>query len=230
MMSSPDIIGDALKSFHYHKDSTPLIVNTNYGDAEEMLPQSLYREKDAIPDYEWVMVDQARGKTLDIGAGCGSHSLLLQEKVLEVVAVEISSGAAEIARLRGVINIKNEDFKNYQHEKFDTITMVMNGIGVVGSLKGFTDSLQKFKTMLNPGGQLLFDTTDISYLGRKTTSSEYFGEVSFQFEYKGSKGAWFNWLYLDITTLRSVCNSHGWKMQIIYQDEEDHFVMKLQPV
>jgi hypothetical protein len=174
------------------------------------------------------MIDQARGKTMDLGAGCGSHSLLLQEKDLDVVAIEISPGAAEIAGRRGVYNIINEDFRNYHQDKFDTITMVMNGIGIVGSLNGLTTSLKKFKTMLNPGGQLLFDTTDISYLDRKTTLGEYFGEVSFQFEYKGIKGEWFNWLYLDIATLKSICKSSGWKMQIIYQDEEDHFVVKLQ--
>jgi hypothetical protein len=40
----------------------------------------------------------------------------------------------------------------------------MNGIGLTGTLAGFIDFLHQAKSLINPHGQLLFDTSDISYL------------------------------------------------------------------
>lgn len=223
----PDILGEALKAYHFQNDSTPLIVNNDYGDPETMPIESLYRKSDKIPDYEWVMVDLAFGKTLDIGSGCGSHTLLLQEKGLEVQGVEMSSGACEVAIERGVYSIINDDFRNLPEEKFDTLSLVMNGIGIVGSVQGLQESLTKFKKMLNPNGQVVFDTTDISYLKKKQKDNSYFGEVKFQFEYRNFKGDWFSWVYFDTKKLKEICNSMGWNMQVVFHEDDEHYVGRL---
>lgn len=227
-MKDRDVMGTALQACHFDGDRTPLAVNTSYGNPEEMTMDIFFRDKDNLPDFEWIMLDLAKGKTLDVGAGCGSHSLLLQEKNLEVIALEISEGACRVASDRGVEQIERNDYKLTSLKGFDTITMVMNGIGLVGNLTGFEKALNKFESMLNINGQILFDTTNIDYIYEgKIPVDKYYGEVSFQFEYKDVKGEWFDWLYLDIETIKRIGSANGWISQIVYDDREGHFVVKM---
>ena len=46
----------------------------------------------------------AKGSILDVGCGAGSHSLYLQEKGLKVKAIDISKGAIDVAKQRGIIH------------------------------------------------------------------------------------------------------------------------------
>ena len=68
-----------------------------------------------MPKLEKKALQMAKGKVLDAGCGAGSHSLYLQnERNLEVTAIDISPGAIEACKLRGVkdarvINIMEMD-------------------------------------------------------------------------------------------------------------------------
>jgi len=224
-MKKLDVVGTALLARQFEGDNTPLIVNTSYGDIEEMTMDVFFRDEKTAPDFEWVMVDLAKGKTLDVGAGCGSHSLLLQSRNIDVTALEISEGACRVAKERGVQKTECKDYKLSSLRDFDTLTLVMNGIGVVGDVKGLGLALEKFESMLRINGQILFDTTDIAYLyDNHFPADKYYGEVSFQYEYKGAKGDWFNWLYLDLDTLKKIGRSKNWHVQVAYHDEDGHYV------
>src|SRR3546814_15931844 len=97
---------------------------------------------------------------MDVGAGAGSHSLYLQKQGMDVSALELSSKACEIMLTRGVRKVINENIFDYRQEKFDTLLFLMNGIGLVENISGFEKLLDHAKTILNPGGQLLFDSSD----------------------------------------------------------------------
>ena len=54
-----------------------------------------------MPKIEQKALELAKGKVLDVGCGSGSHSLYLQNtKQLEVLGVDISRGATQVAALR----------------------------------------------------------------------------------------------------------------------------------
>ncbi len=59
------------------------------------VPVSLFfREPDAFPPLERTALDLCRGRVLDIGAGAGCHALALQERGLDVVAIDFLSHCA----------------------------------------------------------------------------------------------------------------------------------------
>lgn len=225
-----DIFGEALTDYYNHTLNARLWLHNNYGQVEEMPVDVFFRSTDEMPDLELLALGMCRGKILDIGAGVGSHALILQEKGLNVTALEISEAACKIMKQRGVKKVINAGILNFGGEKFDTLLLLMNGIGLTRSLKGLEDFLDHAKSLLQPGGQLLFDSSDIAYLyfGRDIPKDKYYGEIAYQYEYKGNKGDWFNWLYIDRELLAELAGNRGWRMELLYEDEMDQFLVKLQ--
>ena len=181
-----------------------------------------------MPDLEWCALDHCRGRVLDIGAGAGSHALVMQQRSMDVTALEISPLAAQVMRQRGVNNVAVDDIFIYAGQKYDTLLLLMNGIGLAGTIDNLKILLRHLKTLLNPGGQLLFDSSDIAYLYEgKLPADRYYGEIPYQYEYQKQKTHWFNWLYVDEQTLTEIAAAEGWDMEVLYEDEFGQYLVRL---
>ncbi len=224
-----DVFGQALTDQFKSGKADTLHLYTSLGDLEEMPLDLFFRSEEDMPELETYALELCKGKILDIGAGVGSHALALQQKGFDVTANDISESACRIMQERGLKNILCGDITSLELEKYDTLLMLMNGIGVFGKLKGFLNFLERAKGLIHEGGQILFDSSDISYAYEDTVmpSANYFGEVSYQYEYKGNKGVWFDWLFIDQATLISTAYQAGWTCEILYVDENDQYLARL---
>lgn len=227
-MKGIDIYGQALEDYAENAVQT-LQMNTSYGTTEEMPVWYLFREYDDLPEMEKMALAICDGKILDVGAGTGVHSLLLEKMDKEVLAIDTSIKAVNVMSESGVKNSRWIDFFDLEAERFDTLLMLMNGIGFIGKLSRFEAFLSKAEELLLPGGQIIFDSSDISYLyeGQAKPKDKYFGEVSFQFEYNGQKGDWFDWVYIDKNKLTDLADKAGWFVYFLHQDENDQYLARL---
>ncbi|MBL6447868.1 SAM-dependent methyltransferase [Fulvivirga sp. 29W222] len=223
-----DVYGQALSDYFNNGLSSPLILNNDYGDPEEMPVEVFFRGENDLTDLEQFALHLCRGKTLDVGAGVGVHSLILQPE-LDVTAIELSSVACDIMLKRGVKKVISQSIFEWQtNEKYDTLLLLMNGTGISGLKNNFKFFLGKLKGLLSDNGQIIIDSSDISYLYDKgMTADKYFGEVSYQYKYKDKHGQWFPWLYLDQTTLIQIAMESGFDVQIVYQGEDDDYLAVL---
>ena len=224
-----DIYGQALQDFYAQQPEEKLWLHNNYGEPEEMPVEVFFREEAEMPEAELMALQLCRGKVLDIGAGAGSHALVLQQRGFEVTALEVSPGAAAVMQKRGVKKVVQQDIYQYKTEKFDTLLLLMNGIGLTQNLTELDRFLQHAKQLLLPGGQLIFDSSDISYLYEDLPKpkTNYYGEIRYQYEYKNQRGDWFNWLYIDPKTLQKQAKKQGWNCAIVYEDEMDLYLTTL---
>lgn len=233
MTSFRDVYGESLIDFHQDGElKKPLLLHSTYGDIEEMPVEVFFRTEEDFPELEFIALSLCDGKVLDVGAGVGSHALYLQNKNFDVTALEISTAACNIMQERGAQKIIQEDFFHVKNQKFDTLLFLMNGIGLAKSLDGFRHLLSHAKTLLTDKGQLIFDSSDISYLYeeyRIKRPTYYFGEIGYQYEYKGVKGEPFNWLYLDQETLIKIAHEEKWVVQVLYEDENDQYLVRMEP-
>ncbi|MDB5014440.1 MAG: SAM-dependent methyltransferase, partial [Daejeonella sp.] len=226
---SMDIFGLALQDFFQHKSPNTLWIHNKYGEKEEMPVDVFFRTEAEMPELEKLALNLCKGKVLDIGAGVGSHALVLQQDGIDVTALELSANACQIMKEKGVRKVLNEDIFTYKSEKFDTLLLLMNGIGLSKTLLGVVDFLKVASDLLAPNGQLIFDSSDISYLyeDSKMPEDRYYGEISYQYEYKSQKSTWFKWLYIDQNLITQIANEQGWNCTILYEDEFDQYLAKL---
>lgn len=222
-----DAPGQALSDYFLHGKADPLLLHTSYGTVEEMPVDWFFREEEDFPELERYALTFCRGKVLDIGAGVGSHALHLQDRGLAVTALEMSTLSANVMKRRGVQHVVNRRYQDFPAVQYDTLLLLMNGVGLVGTLTGLKQFLQQAISWLSEDSQLLFDSSDIAYLYDELPIDHYYGEVRYQYEYQGRRGEWFPWLYVDTDTLLSVATERGWYGQIVYQEDTGQYLARL---
>lgn len=211
-----DPMGRAIFDYHTTGKAAKLRVLSSMFYEDEIPVHTLFRKFEEMPIQEKQAIELCRGRVLDAGAGSGCHSALLMERGLEVVAIDISELSVEVMRERGidarVINFFDERFT----EKFDTILLAMNGIGIVGKVERLGEFFRAAKRLLAPGGQILLDSSDIKYVFMDDDGSMeidlaagYYGEVDYKMRYKNITGEPFDWLYIDFETLAMYAEEHG---------------------
>lgn len=224
-----DIFGKVLKDHFLGRQKGKLWLHNSYGLPEDMPVEVFFRSETDLTRLEQMALNLCKGKTLDIGAGVGSHALQLQAKGIDVNTIERSLSACTIMKKRGVKKVINSNVLQYDAEQFDTLLMLMNGIGLTEDIKGLHYFLEYIKKLLLPGGQVIFDSSDISYLFEPSDflSRNYYGEISYQYEYQNVKGKWFKWLFIDYPKLEKIAEEHGWISELIFVDDMDQYLARL---
>ena len=224
-----DVFGEALKDQFTKPPAEILWVHNSYDEPEEMPVDIYFRNEADMPELELKALELCKGKVLDVGAGVGSHALVLQKRGFDVTGMDISAAAVQIMKQRGLKKAMEGNILKYTGAAYDTLLFMMNGIGLTGSLQGLKAFLKEAKKMISPGGQLVFDSSDLLYLYQEIAFPEngYYGEVSFRYEYKSVKGNWFKWVYIDQKTLQSLAAELGWETAIVYEDEHDQYLARL---
>ena len=234
-----DVFGKAISAYYHDKDETPILVHSPDFDDDEILVPYLFRDFEEMPELEQAALEKASGKALDVGCGAGSHALFLQnDKNLEVTAIDISEGALEICKLRGIKDVRNIDYFDLKNEQFDTILLLMNGTGIIEKLENLDRFFQHSKTLLSKNGQILIDSSDLSYLFDPDEDggiwidpdAPYYGELEFRISYKGESSPAFNWLYLDATTLSNLAEENNFSFEILKKGDHYDYLAILKPL
>ncbi|MEX2335961.1 MAG: methyltransferase domain-containing protein [Fulvivirga sp.] len=228
-MPYSDVYGQVLLDYYLDCFEPPLLLHNDYGEPEEMPVAVFFRNEEELSELEQYALQLCHGRVLDIGAGAGVHSLILQDTVERVVAIESSPGACHVMISRGVKEVVNENVFVYQPaEKFDCLLMLMNGTGIAGTISNFRKSLQKLNQLLTKDGWIIIDSSDISYLYNEgIIATHYIGAVTYQYEYKGQRSDWFPWLYLDQEMLKKLSKEAGFEAQIVFEGDQDDYLAVL---
>ncbi len=225
-----DIFGKAVKDYFEGNYSVDIINSTNITEDDILPIPYLFRAFDEMPEMEQTALKLSSRKVLDIGCCAGSHSLYLQEKGLDVTALDISKEAIDICKKRGIKKAINQSIFDFNEKGYDTLLLMMNGAGVCGYLENLPNLLQHLKSILNERGQILVDSSDIIYMYPKEMLAElnyYYGEVDFQLSYKNEQGEAFPWVYIDYDTLEKFALNSGFKCEKIIDGKHYDYLARL---
>lgn len=227
----PDILGFALKEYMESGKDRKIRVYSPMFYSDYVRPSLYFRDPRMMPEIEKKAMDLCQGRVLDAGAGAGSHSLVLQERGLDVTSLDVSLLLCEIMRARGLKEVVCRDFFQYRGEGFDSLLMMMNGIGIAGTLGKVETLVKRLPEWLKKGGRLIFDSSDLSYLSEKKLSPAaldfgmpYIGEMTFRFGYRRFLGPWFNWIYVDYPTMEGIVSRQGFKIAKVCEGNNNHYL------
>ena len=227
-------MGAAILDYQTKGKVGKLSILSSMFDEDEMPVKHLFRNLEEMPMLEQKALSLAKGKVLDVGAGAGCHALALQAQSIAVKAIDISPLSCEAMELRGVMNAECINlFDEHLETGFDTILLLMNGTGIAGKIENLPALFNRLKALLNKGGQILIDSSDIKYIYENEDGSfdinlnaAYYGEVDYQMVYKDVKGDSFDWLYVDFPLLKSIAESCGLHGELIAEGEHYDYLAR----
>lgn len=229
-----DAMGAAIMDYHRNGKADVLRVFSSQFEEDEIPVEDLFREYDVMPELERLALELAEGDILDVGAGSGCHSLALQKMGKHPVAIDISPLSVEVMKERGVnarqINLYDESFA----ERFDTVLMLMNGTGIIGTLDNMPVFFERMRQLLKPDGSVLIDSSDLRYLFEEEDGSlmidladDYYGLLDYQMQYKDVLGEPFDWLYVDFDTLAFYAEENGFTAELLAEGEHYDYLARL---
>jgi SAM-dependent methyltransferase len=167
-------------------------------------------------------VERLRGRVLDIGAGAGRVSLVIAERGLEVVALDVSAGAVEVCRRRGIENVFHgtvDDIRGTQ--LFDSFLVLGNNLGLIGSPRGAERFFAALARLARPGAVLVggcldpYQTDNPDHLGYHELNQargRMPGQVTLRTRYKRLASEWFDLLWMAPYELSQLSESCGWRI------------------
>jgi SAM-dependent methyltransferase len=227
-----DPFGHAIHDYIAGVETPDIIVRSELCEDDIMEVPLLFRSYEEMPEIEKIALSRCKGRVLDVGAGAGCHTIYLNDKGFDVQAIDLSQGAVEYHKLKG-IKSRLINFFDLKNEQYDTLLFLMNGIGVGGRIKNLKNTLQQAYDLTTHDGKVICDSSDLKYLYEDdeggywiNLNAEYYGEYDFQMQYKETVSDWFEWLYVDFDTLKEYAELVGFKVEKLF-DEDNHYLVEL---
>jgi SAM-dependent methyltransferase len=175
-----------------------------------------------------------RGRALDIGAGGGRVALHLQERGHDVVAVDVSPGAIEVCRRRGVRDARVVAIEDVDESlgSFDTIVMYGNNFGLFASRAKAKRLLRRFARLTSERGRIVAETRDVSrgddpahvrYRKRNVARGRLPGQIRIRVRYRDLATPWFDYLMVGSGELRDILEGTGWTLERTI-DSDDTYI------
>ena len=245
--------GRALADYQAGATSATLVLHSNLGEHDELPVEVFFRTPPEFFLFERYALELCRGRVLDAGAGTGIHSLELMRRGLAVTAIDILPEAVRVMRERGVSTVREADMFELSGRTFDTVLMLMNGIGPVETLTGLDRFLDHARGLLAPGGQLLVDSAEAVTIDEDHPTDQsatpvsmtwpnepgerdgpaaqdaYRGEAWIRLEYEGRVAPPFRELYVGADVLQERAVASGWNCDLAFEDESGSYLARLVP-
>ncbi len=230
----PDSLGLAYQDYYNGNKDAVFTLYSKMFEPDDIPVSHFFRTFSKMPPLEKRALKECKGSVLDVGAGSGTHSIVLQ-KTHQITALDISPLSVEIMKKRGIQDVVCQDFFSYTEKKFDTILFLMNGIGLIESITHFPRFFSHLETLLQPDGQVLIDSSDLRYLYEQEDGSfliplqdTYYGEVDYQIAFKNYISKPYSWVYVDFETLSDAASNAGFTCELIAQGKHYDFLVRIQ--
>lgn len=234
-MEDYDLFGMAFQD-HYEGHPEPLYLERDDGYADEQRMRTYFADYDDFMDSEKQGLLHVKGKVLDLGVGAGRVALYLQDKGHEVVGVDLSERALDVARRRGVkklLKMSACDLR-FPEASFDSAIACGNNFGICGNMSAVGGMMRALHRILRPGGIFLAcsvqptrtkNPAHTRYQRKNRAKGLPPGQVRLREKYKGMVGPWWSLLLVTPSEMRSLCNATGWKIVKIYRGDSDAYVL-----
>jgi SAM-dependent methyltransferase len=199
------------------------------------------------PFQRWHPLDRqamrfVRGRTLDVGCGGGRVCLHLQKRGQEVVGIDVSPGAVEVCRRRGVRDVRlcSIDDADESLGAFDTIVMLGNNFGLFASAAKAKRLLRRFHRLTTDRGRIVAETRDVyrtndrahlAYHKRNRARGRMSGQIRIRVRYRNHATPWFDYLMVSQAELVELLDGTGWRLERALESDDTYMaiIQKVSP-
>ena len=192
------------------------------------------------PAHQRRAMRYVRGRALDVGCGAGRVCLHLQERGLQVIGIDVSPGAVEVCRQRGVRDVRLLSIDDVDESlgTLDTIVMFGNNFGLFASATKAKRLLRRFHGLTSDRGRILAETRDVyatddpahlAYQARNRARGRMSGQIRIRVRFRDRATPWFDYLMVSQEELAGLLEGTGWRIARIL-DSDDTYVAVIEKV
>lgn len=228
--------GKALRAYFEGDKLAVMMIRRDDGSEVPLPAVHFFREEHDLSRIEQRALHCCQGRVLDVGAGTGTLSLVLQKRGLPVTAIDICRDTVLIMERRGVKNVLCADIFDFGDGPFDTLLLMGHGIGMVETIEGLDRFLRHARTLVADKGRCVLDSLDVrrttdpgnlEYLEANRNAGRYIGEVRMQFAFAGEAGPYCGWLQVDPDTLSLHAEKEGWRSEVLETESNGDYLAQL---
>ena len=172
-----------------------------------------------------------RGRVLDVGCGAGRVALHLQERGHDVVAIDLSPGAVEACRRRGVRDARVLALEDVDESlaPIDTVVMYGNNFGLFASHAKAKRLLRRLHRLTSDAARIIAETRDartsddhshVRYRERNVARGRMPGQIRLRVRFRDLATPWFDYLMVGRDELLELIDGTGWTLaQTIDSDD-----------
>jgi SAM-dependent methyltransferase len=194
----------------------------------------------AWPDHDHRALSRVRGRVLDIGVGAGRIALELQRRGVPVTGLDVSAGAVEVCRRRGVRDLvlaTVDEHAAVAGPTYDTFLLLGNNLGLIGGADRAPAFLGALAAVARPGAQVIahgtdpYNTTDpvhIAYHRRNRARGRLGGQLRLRVRYRELATEWFDYLVCSVDELRALVDGTAWRIADIDDADAPYYLATLE--
>jgi SAM-dependent methyltransferase len=229
MKPEEDAVGQAMLAFSEKRRSFEVIERED-GYVEVTNTRMYFDDFEHWSKDERKAIGLAWGRVLDIGCGAGRHSLHLQGKGLDVVAIDRSPLAVKVAKLRGVKNARIMPLEDIDFEpnSFDTILMLGGNFALVGSPERARRLFRKLYRMTSADALVIAQAVDpygadnpaqLEYYALNRKKGKLPGQWRVRIRFHQYVTRWFDLLHNSKKEMREILSGTKWRVREFIDSE-----------
>jgi len=191
------------------------------------------------PVEDWPMLErqaceELTGRVLDVGCGAGRHASVLTAAGLDVIGVDPSPGAVEVARARGVdARLGSASALPAGMAAVDTVVLFGNNLGLLGTPRQTSIVLAELARVATSRARIFasgvdpYTTTDpvhIAYHDRNRQRGRMPGHLCLRVRHERLVSEWFDYLFLSEPELADFLRDSPWRLVEVRYDDHGGYL------
>ena len=240
-MTTGDAFGALVRAWHDgRRDVHEIVERDDSFIATSRGPEAYFEPVRKWPAVERRALRFVRGRVLDVGLGAGRVALELQRRGHEVVGIDVSPGALEVARERGVRDARLVPFDRVDAAlgPIDTVVMFGNNFGLFGSRERAPRLLRRLHRLTRPNARIVagslnpYQTDEPAhhaYQARNRERGRLPGHIRIRVRHSVLATPWFDYLLVSPDDLRALSEGTGWHVaRLVEENGSAYYVAVLE--
>lgn len=202
-------------------------------------PWLYFADFDAWRQTEREAMEHVRGRVLDVGCGAGRFMLWLHGRGHEVVGIDVSPGAIEACRQRGIADahVMSVGRVSRRLGLFDTILLLGGNMALLGDRERAQRNLARLRRVAAPGAKLLGANRDVTtstdghvreIIDRNKTTRRFSGEHRSRIRYRNFTTRYFTSARMTVEELQDLLPDTGWTLSRVLDRNEGIYIAVLE--